>query len=99
MERTKEPVATWSVVFTLPLILSLAAVTSSGAQTRPAAKSAGSDSKSKWTAPRTAWGDPDLNGVYSNDDETGIPFERPAQFEGRRIEDISQAELLEINRQ
>jgi hypothetical protein len=48
--------------------------------------------------PRTPWGDPDLNGVYSNDDETGIPFERPAEFEGRRIQDITSAELQEINR-
>ena len=42
-----------------------------------------------YTPPRTPWGDPQLAGVYSNDDETGVPFERPAQFEGRRIEDIS----------
>jgi hypothetical protein len=43
--------------------------------------------------PRTPWGDPDLNGVYSNSDESGIPLERPAQFEGRRLEDITAAEL------
>jgi hypothetical protein len=97
MERSQTRAATWSIAF--PLILSLAAVPSSSAQTRPTAKSAGSDSKSKWTAPRTAWGDPDLNGVYSNDDETGIPFERPAQFEGKRLEDITPAELTEINKQ
>ncbi len=46
-----------------------------------------------WRPGRTPWGDPDLSGVYSNSDESGIPFERPAQFEGRRLEDITPAEL------
>jgi hypothetical protein len=42
---------------------------------------------------RTPWGDPDISGVYTNNDESLIPFERPAQFEGRRLEDITPAEL------
>jgi hypothetical protein len=92
--------ATAAIACTIPVILSSTTLTSSSAQHRAAsARSASAETKAKWTAPRTPWGDPDLNGVYSNDDETGIPFERPAQFEGRRIEDITQAELLEINRQ
>src|SRR5262245_23872322 len=55
--------------------------------------------KAVFNPPRTPWGDPRLEGVYSNDDETGVPFERPAQFEGRRIEDITPAELLALNKQ
>jgi hypothetical protein len=51
-----------------------------------------------WTPPRTAWGDPDLQGVYSNDDETGTPLERPMEFAGRTLADISPAEMKEINR-
>ena len=51
-----------------------------------------------WTPPRTPWGHPDLQGVYSNDEETGTPFERPAEFAGRRIEEITPAEMREINR-
>ena len=35
-----------------------------------------------WTPPRTPWGDPDLQGNYSNKYEQGTPFERPAEFEG-----------------
>jgi hypothetical protein len=46
-----------------------------------------------WKVGRTPWGDPDLSGVYSNSDEANIPFERPAAFEGRRLEDITEAEL------
>ena len=38
--------------------------------------------------PRTPWGDPDIAGDYNNSDESGIPFERPDEFAGRRIEDI-----------
>jgi len=49
-----------------------------------------------WKPVRTAWGDPDLAGIYSNSDESGIPFERPARFEGRRLEDITPAELEEL---
>ena len=50
-----------------------------------------------WKPGKTAWGDPDLTGVYSNSEESGIPFERPAQFEGRRLEDISREELAKLN--
>jgi hypothetical protein len=46
-----------------------------------------------WTAPRTPWGDPDLQGNYTNKYETSTPFERPKEFEGRRIEDITAREL------
>ena len=27
-----------------------------------------------WTPPRTAWGDPDLQGTYSNDNEYATPL-------------------------
>jgi len=47
-----------------------------------------------WKASRTPWGDPDLTGVYTNSDESGIPFEKPAEFGGRRIEDITAADRL-----
>ena len=52
-----------------------------------------------WTPPRTAWGDPEIAGVFTNSDESGIPFERPAQFDGRRVEDVTPAELADIVRQ
>jgi len=46
-----------------------------------------------WTPPRTPWGDPDLQGVYTNNDESLTPFERPDELAGRRLEDITEAEL------
>ena len=30
-----------------------------------------------YDAPRTPWGDPDIAGVYTNSDESGIPFSAP----------------------
>src|SRR5688572_8092719 len=49
-----------------------------------------------WKPARTPWGDPDLSGIYSNSDESGIPFEKPPEFEGRGPEDITPAELAKI---
>ena len=51
-----------------------------------------------WTPPRTPWGDPDLQGNLTNLYEVGTPLERPAQFEGRRLEDITGEELAAIRR-
>ena len=69
--------------------------------TEVAGQSQGNDGASRaetktWKPARTAWGDPDLTGIYSNSDESGIPLERPAQFEGRRLEDITAKELEEL---
>jgi len=49
-----------------------------------------------WSPPRTGWGDPDLQGSYNNTDESGTPFERPAEFAGKRLEDITPAELEKV---
>ncbi|MGH9145552.1 MAG: hypothetical protein ACRD1Q_02495, partial [Vicinamibacterales bacterium] len=38
-----------------------------------------------WTPPVTPWGDPDLQGAFTNKDEQGIPFERPAEFADRAV--------------
>jgi len=49
-----------------------------------------------WTPPRTPWGDPDLQGNYTNKYEQGTPFERPAEFEGRTLEQIRGDELARL---
>jgi hypothetical protein len=35
------------------------------------------------TPPKTAWGEPDLQGAWTSDDSIGVPFERPRHY-GRR---------------
>jgi hypothetical protein len=52
-----------------------------------------------WTAPRTPWGDPDLQGYYTNTYEAGTPLERPARFAGRRLEDVGGEELATLRRE
>src|SRR5262245_25333018 len=49
--------------------------------------------------PRTPWGDPDLQGTYTNSNESGIPMEQPADLAGRRLEDIDAAELSKLIRE
>ena len=49
--------------------------------------------------PKTPWGDPDIAGDYNNSDESGIPFEKPDEFKGRRMEDITPAELAKLVQQ
>jgi hypothetical protein len=49
-----------------------------------------------WAQPRTAWGDPDLQGVWRY--EAAIPLERPAQFQGRALltdEEVAERQRLE----
>jgi hypothetical protein len=76
-------------------IVSLAPVGVAG-QTAPAVRTGAT--AAKWTPPRTPWGDPDLQGNFTNKSEQGTPFERPTEFEGRRVEDVQGAELAEILR-
>jgi hypothetical protein len=52
-----------------------------------------------YSAPRTPWGDPDLQGAFTNSDESQTPFERPDSFAGRTLADITPAELARLNEQ
>ena len=49
-------------------------------------------------APRTPWGDPDLQGTYTNKYETSTPLERPKEFEGRRMASITADEQAAVAR-
>src|SRR5712671_8052257 len=53
-----------------------AAATAPAAKTTPTAET--------WTPPKTPWGDPDLQGIYTSDDYMDTPLERPAAF-GERL--------------
>jgi hypothetical protein len=46
-----------------------------------------------WAPPKTPWGDPDIQGNFTTKDEANTPFERPDKWAGRRMEDITPAEL------
>ena len=58
------------------------------AQSRPSATA-----QKAWTAPRTPWGDPDLEGIWPSTDMVGVPFERPDELAGRS--EVSDKEFAE----
>jgi hypothetical protein len=51
-----------------------------------------------WTMGRTPWGDPDLQGVFTNSNEYATPLERPAAFKGRRLDELSPEDLADARR-
>ena len=70
-------------------LLALAAVSAAGQA--PSAVSAGASAAGDWAVPRTPWGHPDLQGVWTSDEEFGIPLERPPELGARAL--ISEEEL------
>jgi hypothetical protein len=81
-------------LFTALAMVSAASMASAG---QAAAKAAAPSTSSKpYSPPKTPWGDPDLQGNYTNKYEQGTPFERPAELEGKTLADIHAKELAEI---
>src|SRR5262249_19041791 len=77
----------------------VAALSVSPAAAQTATKPATKSTAKAFVPGRTPWGDPDLQGIYTNKDENGIPFERPSQFEGKKLEDVEDSEFAEIVRE
>ena len=50
-----------------------------------------------YTPGKTSWGDPNLQGIYTDKDENGIPFERPSQFDGKQ--ELDDSELADVIRE
>jgi len=70
----------------LTIVLLVTSFASAGAAQKPASS----------TSPRTPWGDPDLQGYYTNKYEYGTPFERPAAFAGKRLDEVTSRELTDL---
>jgi len=49
----------------------------------PAAAARTTTPAKKWTPPKTAWGDPDLHGIWNN--ATSTPLQRPGQVDGKPV--------------
>jgi hypothetical protein len=45
---------------------------------------------------RTPWGDPDLQGTWTNSDESGIAMQRPPEFAGKKLEDVTPADMEQL---
>ena len=50
----------------------------------------------RWTPARTPWGDPDLQGVYANDNEYATPLERPREFDGKTLAEVTSDEMARV---
>src|SRR5881296_2241044 len=60
---------------------------------KAAPKAASKAAPKAWTAPKTPWGDPDLQGTWTSDDYIGVPMQRPANLGSRQAptdEEIAQ---------
>ena len=51
------------------------------------------EAEEAWVLSRTPWGDPDLQGVWTN--ETITPFERPADHQGKTVLSADEADQIE----
>jgi hypothetical protein len=52
--------------------------------------------RSTWTPPRTPWGHPDIQGIFTNRDEANTPLERPDQLQGKSLQDFTAADLAAL---
>jgi len=48
------------------------------------------------TVPRTSWGDPNIEGTYTNKDEFGTPLERPDELAGRQRREFGPEQMAEL---
>src|SRR5262249_22997121 len=83
-------------LLTLSAAAAAVALAAASLTAQESAKAAPSKPVRPYVVPKTPWGDPDLRGVYTNNDESGIPFERPANFEGKTLKDVSDEELNDL---
>ena len=75
--------ARFSIIVAASALTVLVPLGASAQTTRATTAADSATAAKKWTAPRTPWGEPDLQGTYSN--RTITPFERPANVNGREF--------------
>ena len=71
-------------VMTAGLLMVIATAAPAAAQAKGSADAAAAKrADPHWKAPRNAFGQPDLEGIWTTDDMHGVPMSRPAQFGNR----------------
>ncbi len=63
---------------------------------RQAAKPAAAAPARPYVPPKTPWGDPDLQGGWTNVNENGIPLQRPDALTGKSVDEVDDSELAEL---
>src|SRR5436305_4632974 len=74
-------------------VLVAASMAAPAAQAKAGTPAAPVKAATPYTPPRTPWGDPDISGPVTNVFEASTPFERPAEFAGRTLNEITREEL------
>jgi len=49
-----------------------------------------------YAPPKTPWGDPDIQGGWTNVNENGIPLQRPDALTGKSVDQVDDSELAEL---
>ena len=75
-------------------VIALATVTVAGQAPDPAAQTKTTVAANKWTSSRTPWGDPDLQGLWTN--ATVTPFERPPELAAKPV--LTEQEAAEFEK-
>ena len=83
-----------AAIYVLVGVVTLAGWTSMSAQSLAGRTGAGA--RGEYSAPKTPWGEPDLQGIYTNADENGTPMEQPADLAGKRLEDFGEKEMAAL---
>ena len=75
-------------------------VTTTTPDAQQAAKTAGAPvaPARSYTPPKTPWGDPDIQGGWTNVKENGIPLQRPDSLTGKSVDEVDDSELAEIQK-
>ena len=63
------------------------------------ARSAKAGTAKPYVAPKTPWGDPDIQGGWTNVDENGIPMEKPNNLAAQSLDEIEDSELADLIRE
>jgi hypothetical protein len=83
----------------LGVLILAAAAGSMTVKVDPASPLSDATTSSSYSPPRTPWGDPDLQGAFSNSDERGIPMSRPDGLRNFPLRHFPPDELARLNRQ
>jgi len=71
------------IIVAIVLVSALPALAQAPKAGTPAPKAAVAPASKAWNAPKTPWGNPDLQGTWTSDDCIGTPMNRPANFGDR----------------
>jgi hypothetical protein len=95
---TRQARVLWTFISAIVIVTGIALHAQAPQRSGPAAAAPAKTAPS-YVPAKTPWGDPDLQGTYTNKDENGIPMERPTQFAGKSADDVDDSEFAEIVRE